>query len=60
MVPTAALLGGPWDGASALALVQAVRNTSNVLKTTVASVKYRRRVLLAMARKTVDDLWSGA
>ena len=26
--------------------------------TTVAGVKYRRRVLLAMTRKVVDELWS--
>jgi 4-hydroxybenzoyl-CoA reductase subunit beta len=60
MVPTDALLGGPWDAASAQTLVQAVRSTSNVLKTTVAGVKYRRRALLAVARKLVDDLWFGA
>ena len=41
-------------------LVQSVRKTSNVLLTTVAVVKYRRRVLLAMTRKTVNELWSQA
>ncbi|RAU21187.1 4-hydroxybenzoyl-CoA reductase subunit beta [Paramagnetospirillum kuznetsovii] len=59
MVDTAALLGGAWDAAAAETLVQSVRKTSNVLKTTITGVKYRRRVLLAMARKVVDDLWNG-
>jgi 4-hydroxybenzoyl-CoA reductase subunit beta len=59
-VCTDPLVGGPWDAAAAEALVHAVRGASNVLKTTVASVKYRRRVLLAMTRKLVDELWSGA
>jgi 4-hydroxybenzoyl-CoA reductase subunit beta len=53
-----ALVGGPWDAAAAATLVQAVRGASNVLKTTVAGVRYRRRLLLAMTRKVVDDLWS--
>lgn len=60
MVATEAVVGGTWDATSAETLVQAVRKTSNVLKTTVAGVKYRRRVLLAVARKAVDDLWTGA
>lgn len=60
MVATEAVAGGTWDATSAETLVQAVRKTSNVLKTTVAGVKYRRRVLLAVARKAVDDLWTGA
>ena len=40
-------------------MVQAVRKVSNVLKTTVAGVKYRRRVLLAVARRQMDELWNG-
>ncbi|MDP2369112.1 4-hydroxybenzoyl-CoA reductase subunit beta [Rhodoferax sp.] len=60
MVPTDALVGTPWNAANAEALVQAVRKTSNVLLTTITPVKYRRRVLLAMTRKLVDQLWSGA
>ncbi len=58
-VPVEALVGGAWDEAAAATLVQAVRKTSNVLKTTLAGVKYRRRVLLAVGRRLVDDLWSG-
>ena len=60
MVPTDALVGAAWNAASAETLVQAVRKTSNVLLTTVAVVKYRRRVLMAMTRKAVDALWSQA
>jgi tryptophan 2,3-dioxygenase len=39
---------------------EAVRKTSNVLATTVAPVRYRRRMLLALARRVVDDLWTAA
>ena len=60
MVPTDALVGASWNEAAAETLVQSVRKTSNVLLTTVAVVKYRRRVLLAMTRKTVNELWSQA
>lgn len=60
MVPTDALIGAAWNASTAETLVQAARKTSNVLLTTVAAVKYRRRVLLTMTRKVVDDLWSGA
>lgn len=58
-VPTDTLVGGNWDAAAADTLAQLVRKTSNVLKTTVTGVGYRRRVLLAMARRTVDELWQG-
>lgn len=60
LVPTDAVTGAAWNASTAETLVQAVRKTSNVLLTTVAAVKYRRRVLLAMTRKVVDDLWTGA
>ena len=60
MVPTDALVGASWNEAAAETLVQSVRKTSNVLLTTVAVVKYRRRVLLAMTRKVVDELWARA
>lgn len=59
MIPTDALWGRPWNDETADALVQAVRKVSNVLKTTFTGVKYRRRVLLAAARKQMDDLWNG-
>lgn len=58
-VPTDDLVGGNWDAGAAETLAQLVRRTSNVLKTTVTGVGYRRRVLLAMARQTVDELWQG-
>ncbi|MCK2094453.1 4-hydroxybenzoyl-CoA reductase subunit beta [Thauera aromatica] len=57
MVPVDALLGGNWDDAAAETLAQLVRKTSNVLRTTITGVKYRRRVLLAISRKVVDQLW---
>jgi 4-hydroxybenzoyl-CoA reductase subunit beta len=60
MVPTDDLAGAGWNACTAQTLVQAVRKTSNVLLTTVAAVKYRRRMLLAVTRKVVDDLWTGA
>lgn len=59
MVDTEALVGGGWSDAAAETLTQAVRKTSNVLRTTVTGVKYRRRVLLAVSRKLVNDLWNG-
>ncbi|CAA7617011.1 4-hydroxybenzoyl-CoA reductase subunit beta [Candidatus Terasakiella magnetica] len=59
MIPTEAVVGKVWSEENAEALVQAVRKVSNVLKTTVMGVKYRRRVLLAVARRLVDDLWTG-
>ncbi len=60
VVPTEALVGRPWDAEAAQALAKAVQGTSNVLATTVASVKYRRRMLQALVRRLVDDLWSRA
>lgn len=57
LVPTDSLVGGGWDAGTAETLGQLVRKTSNVLKTTVTGVGYRRRVLLAVARRTVDELW---
>ena len=57
MVETGALLGAGWTDAAAETLIQSIRKTANVLKTTVAGVKYRRRVLLAVSRKLVNELW---
>lgn len=57
LIPTESLVGGQWNEAAAETLAQWVRKTSNVLKTTLTGVKYRRRVLLAVARQTVADLW---
>jgi 4-hydroxybenzoyl-CoA reductase subunit beta len=60
VVPTEALVDRPWDAEAAQALAKAVQATSNVLATTVASVKYRRRMLQALVRRLVDDLWTRA
>ncbi|MBX3643415.1 MAG: 4-hydroxybenzoyl-CoA reductase subunit beta [Rubrivivax sp.] len=59
VVPTDALLGGPWDAASAQALAKAVQTTSNVLATSVATVRYRRRMAQALVCRLVDELWAG-
>jgi len=60
VVPTDALVGAVWDAAAAQALEKAVRATSNVLATTVATVRYRRRVLQALTRKLAGELWAQA
>ena len=60
VVPTHAVVGGTWDAAAAQTLAQAVQTTSHVLATTVASVKYRRRMAQVLVRRLVDELWRGA
>ena len=60
VVPTDSLLGQAWDDNVARALAEAVRATSNVLATTVAPVRYRRRMLQALARKLADALWAAS
>ena len=60
VVPTDLLLGQAWDDDVARALAEAVRATSNVLATTVAPVRYRRRMLQALARKLADALWAAS
>lgn len=60
VVPTDALLGRAWDAQAARALGEAVRATSNVLATTVAPVRYRRRMLQALARRLADALWAAS
>jgi 4-hydroxybenzoyl-CoA reductase subunit beta len=57
MVPTDDLTGKVWDADSAETLQKAVRKTANVLKSTIASAKYRRRMLLKLAQALVDKLW---
>ncbi|MFT3820760.1 MAG: 4-hydroxybenzoyl-CoA reductase subunit beta [Rubrivivax sp.] len=59
-VPTAAVVGRPWDAEAAAALAKAVQATGNVLATTVAPVKYRRRMLQALVRRLIDELWARA
>jgi 4-hydroxybenzoyl-CoA reductase subunit beta len=60
VVPTDSIVGAPWDDAAAQALDKSVRATANVLATTVAPVRYRRRMLQALTRKLADELWSSA
>lgn len=60
MVPTADLAGRAWDADAAAVLARAVQATANVLATTVAPVKYRRRMLQALVRRLVDQLWARA
>ncbi len=60
VVPTDSIVGAAWDAAAAQALEKAVRATSNVLATTVATVRYRRRVLQALTRKLAGELWADA
>lgn len=57
-VPTDAVVGRPWDAEAAQALTKAVQATGNVLATTVATVRYRRRMMHALVRRLVDDLWA--
>ncbi|MFO1217053.1 MAG: 4-hydroxybenzoyl-CoA reductase subunit beta [Burkholderiaceae bacterium] len=57
-VPTDGVVGRPWNAEAADALAKSVRATSNVLATTVATVRYRRRMLQALVRRLVDDLWA--
>ncbi|WP_284619113.1 4-hydroxybenzoyl-CoA reductase subunit beta [Aquabacterium humicola] len=58
VVPTLGVVGATWDAESAAVLAKAVQATANVLATTVAPVRYRRRMLLALVRRLVDELWN--
>ncbi|MFA6020893.1 MAG: 4-hydroxybenzoyl-CoA reductase subunit beta [Rhodospirillales bacterium] len=57
MVPVDELIGQVWNASAAETLAKSVRKISNVLKSTVSSVKYRRRMALALARKLTEALW---
>lgn len=59
MVSVEGLIGKAWNADSATALMEAVRKTSLVLKTTVMGAKYRRRVAQGLARRLLDGLWKG-
>ena len=56
-VDTAGLAGRPWDGDAAALVAQQLRKKATILRTTVVGAAYRRRVMQAMARKLVDELW---
>lgn len=60
VVPTEGVTGRAWDAEAAAALAKAVQATANVLSTTVAPVKYRRRMLQALVRRLTDELWTRA
>ena len=60
MVPTADLLGRTWSDSLADELSEALRKTCSAVKTTNVSPSYRRRVLLASARRLVNQLWQQA
>jgi 4-hydroxybenzoyl-CoA reductase subunit beta len=57
MIPTSELIGKPWDDDAAKALAVALRGKANVLRTTIAGPKYRRRVMQAFTRDLVERLW---
>jgi 4-hydroxybenzoyl-CoA reductase subunit beta len=56
-VPVDGVIGRPWDGDAATVLLAALRKRANVLRTTVVGAAYRRRVLQAVARSLLDQLW---
>ncbi|MCZ2440139.1 MAG: 4-hydroxybenzoyl-CoA reductase subunit beta [Burkholderiales bacterium] len=58
LLNTADLIGKPWDEAAATRLVEILRKTANVLRTTVTGAKYRRRALHRMTRGLIDRLWN--
>jgi 4-hydroxybenzoyl-CoA reductase subunit beta len=58
VVPTAGVVGRPWDAETAKTLAAAVKSTSNVLATTVATVRYRRRMVQALVQQLADALWT--
>ena len=60
VVPTDALVGSPWDGAAAQALLKSAAAVANVLATTTVPVRYRRRMLQALTRRLADELWAEA
>jgi 4-hydroxybenzoyl-CoA reductase subunit beta len=54
------LQGKPWSNDAADAMAKAIRKAVNVLRTTVTGPKYRRRVVMAMAKRLVAQLWQEA
>lgn len=59
LAKTDALIGQSWDADAAKTLTAALTKTANVLKTTIVSAKYRRRVLMASANRLAGELWEG-
>lgn len=58
LIATSELIGRRWDAEAADQLVRATRKQLNVLATTVAGPKYRRRAALTLTRRLVDQVWS--
>ncbi len=56
-VSTEGLEGEAWDEKTAKALADRLNKTAKLQNTTTIGMKYRRRVLLAAARRLIDGLW---
>ncbi|MCW8920783.1 MAG: 4-hydroxybenzoyl-CoA reductase subunit beta [Sedimenticola sp.] len=54
------LEGKPWSDESAEDLTKAIRKAVNVLRTTVTGPKYRRRVVMAIAKRLVSQCWQAS
>ncbi len=59
-ISTDGLEGQPWNEATARSLADRLNKTAKFQTTTTVGMRYRRRVLLASARRLVDDLWEKA
>jgi 4-hydroxybenzoyl-CoA reductase subunit beta len=58
MIDTGELIGRAWNDDAAAKLAQALRKKANVLRTTMAGPKARRRAMQGMARRLMDTLWN--
>jgi len=58
MIDTGELIGRAWNDDTAAKLAQALRKKANVLRTTMAGPKARRRAMQGMARRLMDTLWN--
>jgi 4-hydroxybenzoyl-CoA reductase subunit beta len=58
MINTGELVGRAWGDDAAATLALALRKKANVLRTTMAGVKARRRAMQGMARRLMDTLWN--
>jgi 4-hydroxybenzoyl-CoA reductase subunit beta len=58
MIDTGELVGRAWSDDAAATLALALRKKANVLRTTMAGPKARRRAMQGMARRLMDTLWS--
>lgn len=59
-VDLSSLQGQPWSDEAAESMAKAIRKAVNALKTTVTGARYRRRVVMAMAKRLVSQLWQQA